>query len=161
MRRSQRAYAALAGEARQRAGRRTKPFVERAINANYRLGTRRQCARRWRNTPRATAPTAAMRAEALLQLGLWGKTPQRDRVVGIYRPLAPRDGKPAADALTAVLPKVLGKATGSRAARGARSHRQPAAARTRADAAGDRGQRAGAGSRARRRAQGARHLRRR
>ena len=49
-----------------------------------------------------------MRAEALLQLGLWGESPQRDRIVGIYRPLAARDGEPAAEALTAVLPKVLG-----------------------------------------------------
>jgi quinoprotein glucose dehydrogenase len=43
-----------------------------------------------------------------MQLGLWGKTPARDRVVGIYRPLPARDGKPGAEALSAVLPKVLG-----------------------------------------------------
>src|SRR5262249_4389399 len=46
--------------------------------------------------------------EALQQLGLWGKTPQRDRVVGIYRPMPARDAKPAADALTSVLPKIMG-----------------------------------------------------
>ena len=51
----------------------------------------------------------AMRAEALLQLGLWGKTPQRDRIVGIFGRWLRAMRKPAADALTAVLPKVLGK----------------------------------------------------
>jgi hypothetical protein len=37
-----------------------------------------------------------MRAEALMQLSLWGKVPQRDRVVGIYRPMKER---PATDAV--------------------------------------------------------------
>ena len=31
--------------------------------------------------------TAEMRAEALKQLALWGDVPQRDRVVGIFRPM--------------------------------------------------------------------------
>ena len=83
-------------------------FVERAINANYRLGTPANAQALAQYATR-TAASEGMRAEALLQLGLWGKTPQRDRVVGIYRPLTARDGKPAADALAAVLPKVLGK----------------------------------------------------
>lgn len=82
-------------------------FVERAINAHYRLGTA-QGAQALAQYATRSAATPTMRAEALMQLGLWGKTPQRDRVVGIYRPLPARDGKPAADALTAVLPKVLG-----------------------------------------------------
>ena len=83
-------------------------FVERAINANYRLGAPANAQALAQYATR-TAASDGMRAEAMLQLGLWGKSPQRDRVVGIYRPLAARDGKPAADALAAVLPKVLGK----------------------------------------------------
>ena len=71
-----------------------------------------------------------MRAEALLQLGLWGKTPQRDRVVGIFRPLPARDAKAGANLLMAVLRQGVGQRSGSRAARGARGHRHSAAARS-------------------------------
>jgi quinoprotein glucose dehydrogenase len=85
-----------------------EPFVERAINAHYRLGTAGN-AKTLAQYATRDAASDGMRAEALLQLGLWGKSPQRDRIVGIYRPLAARDAKPAADALTAILPKVLGK----------------------------------------------------
>ena len=57
------AYAALAAKL-DGAPINDEPLVERAINAHYRLG-RPPTPRRWRNTPRATAPTPAMRAEAL------------------------------------------------------------------------------------------------
>jgi putative heme-binding domain-containing protein len=84
-------------------------LVSRAINANFRLGGVEHA--------RALAAYAAngkasadLRAEALTQLGLWGKVPQRDRIVGIYRPLPPRQAKAAADALAAVLPQLLGAA---------------------------------------------------
>jgi len=83
-------------------------FVERAINAHYRLGAAAN-AKTLAQYATRDAASEGMRAESLLQLGLWGKVPQRDRIVGIYRPLAARDAKPAADALAAVLPKVLGK----------------------------------------------------
>jgi quinoprotein glucose dehydrogenase len=83
-------------------------YVTRAINANYRLGAAGNAKALAQYATRGGA-NAGMRAEALLQLGLWGKVAQRDRVVGIYRPLPPRDAKAAAEALTAVLPKVLGK----------------------------------------------------
>jgi len=77
-------------------------LVVRALNANYRLG----------DAPRAQAvanyavndkATPEMRAEALRQLALWGKVPQRDRVVGIYRPMKAR---PADDAVAALTPEV-------------------------------------------------------
>ncbi len=84
-----------------------QPFVVRALNAHYRLGTDANAKALAQYATRNAANTA-MRAEALAQLGSWPKSPQRDRIVGIYRPLAPRDGKVAADALAAVLPKVLG-----------------------------------------------------
>jgi quinoprotein glucose dehydrogenase len=82
-------------------------YVTRAINANYRLGAAGNAKTLAQYATRDGA-NAGMRAEALVQLGLWGKVPQRDRIVGIYRPLSARDAKAAADALTAVLPKVLG-----------------------------------------------------
>jgi quinoprotein glucose dehydrogenase len=86
-----------------------EPFVERAINANYRMGSGDNAL--LLASYAAHAPAAAgMRAEALLQLGLWARTPQRDRIVGIYRPMPPRGGKVAADALSGVLPKLLGSA---------------------------------------------------
>jgi quinoprotein glucose dehydrogenase len=100
------AFAALAGKL-DGAPVNDEAYVERAINANYRIGTARNAQVLAQYATRGAA-SESMRGEALLQLGLWGKTPQRDRIVGIYRPLAARDAKPAADALTAVLPKVLG-----------------------------------------------------
>jgi quinoprotein glucose dehydrogenase len=102
------AYAALA-EKLGSAPVNDEAYVERAINANYRLGTAAN-AKVLAQYATRNAAAEGMRAEALLQLGLWGKTPQRDRIVGIYRPLPQRDGKEGADALTAVLPKVLGNA---------------------------------------------------
>ena len=118
--------------------------------------------RRWRSTPRATPPRTACAPRRCCSSACGAKSPQRDRVVGIYPSAAPRAmRKPRPNALAAVLPKVLGKGPEAGAARGARSHRQPAAARRRADAGRGRRQREGAGSRARRRAQGARRVRRR
>jgi quinoprotein glucose dehydrogenase len=87
-------------------------FVLRALNANFRLaGT---------NNATALAEYAArqdttdpLRAEALAQLGLWADVPQRDRLVGIYRPLPKRDGKVASDALARVVPSLLDKSSES------------------------------------------------
>ena len=84
-------------------------YVERAINANYRLGAPGNAQVLAQYATRNGA-NANMRAEALLQLGLWGKTPQRDRIVGIYRPLPARDRRVGANLLLSVLPKVLGDA---------------------------------------------------
>jgi len=95
------AMAPLAGKLAS-APAKDEALVVRALNANYRLG----------DAPRAQAlanyavnekATPEMRTEALRQLGLWGKAPQRDRVVGIYRPLKER---PADDAVAALAPAV-------------------------------------------------------
>ncbi len=83
--------------------------VSRAINANFRAGGAERAQALAAYAANGSA-TPAMRAEALTQLGLWGDVPARDRVVGIFRPLPKRDGKPAADALAAALPKLLGSA---------------------------------------------------
>jgi quinoprotein glucose dehydrogenase len=100
------AYAALASKLDQ-APVSDEAVVERAINAHFRLGAAKNAQALAQYATRDAA-TPTMRAEALMQLGLWGRTPARDRVVGIYRPLPARDGKVAAEALSAVLPKVLG-----------------------------------------------------
>ena len=102
------AYAALAAKL-DSAPVSDTAFVSRAINAHYRIGND-QGAQALAQYATRDAANADMRAEALLQLGLWGKVPQRDRVVGIYRPLPARDGKAGADALASVLPKVFGNA---------------------------------------------------
>ncbi|HTU64943.1 MAG TPA: HEAT repeat domain-containing protein [Steroidobacteraceae bacterium] len=80
--------------------------VERALNANYRVGGSARAVA-LANYAANDKAEAGMRAEALMQLGLWGKPPARDRIVGVYRPLPARDGKAGADALAAALPKLL------------------------------------------------------
>ena len=99
------AYAPLAGKLAS-APPNDQPVVVRALNANFRLG----------GAPRAKAianyalndqATPEMRAEALKQLGLWGSNFARDRVVGIFRPLDPRDGTDATAALAPLVGKLL------------------------------------------------------
>jgi quinoprotein glucose dehydrogenase len=99
------AYAALAAKLPD-VNPEDEAFVLRAINANFRLAAE--------DNARALAQYATrnnvadrLRAESLVQLGLWAKVPQRDRLVGIYRPLPQRDSKVAADALASVVPSLL------------------------------------------------------
>ncbi len=92
----------------------------RAINANFRLGGAANAAAL---AQYAANPAALQkfRLEALAQLALWPNPPQRDRILGIYRPLAAeapnatattsRDGKPAVDALAPVIPALLDPAS--------------------------------------------------
>jgi quinoprotein glucose dehydrogenase len=101
------AYAALAAKL-DSAPVADEAFVERAINAHYRLATPANAQALAQYATRNGA-SGAMRAEALAQLGLWSKRLQRDRIVGIYRPQPTPGAQAAADALTPVLPKVLGQ----------------------------------------------------
>ena len=80
----------------------------RAINATFRLGTPAHAAALATYAARADAP-AFLRAEALTQLALWPAPPQRDRIVGGYRPFAEktREAAPAPAALAPVLPALL------------------------------------------------------
>ena len=80
----------------------------RAINATFRLGTPAHAAALATYAARADTP-AFLRAEALAQLALWPTPPQRDRIVGVYRPFAEktREAAPAAAALAPVLPALL------------------------------------------------------
>jgi quinoprotein glucose dehydrogenase len=99
-----------------------RPLIRRVLNANFRVGqpehaealaafaadgrarllpspdstsVSKDGARR---EPRPTVIDDA-RAEALLMLGQWATPSPRDKVLGLYRPLEPRDPQPAADAL--------------------------------------------------------------
>jgi len=78
------------------------PVRYRALNANFRLGqpANAQALARFAARADASEPT---RIEALRQLGSWEKPSGRDRVVGVWRPLEPRDAKPAAEALKPAL----------------------------------------------------------
>jgi quinoprotein glucose dehydrogenase len=91
----------------------TQPITDenvmlRVINANFRLGTPAHAAALAAYAARADAP-AFLRAEAVAQLALWPKPPQRDRLVGIYRPLPEktRDATVAVHALTPLLGGLL------------------------------------------------------
>jgi quinoprotein glucose dehydrogenase len=64
-----------------------EPVALRVVNANFRLGQPAHATALAALAARVDAP-AKIRAEAIAQLGLWPKPPQRDRLVGVYRPLA-------------------------------------------------------------------------
>ena len=78
--------------------------MQRALNAHFRLGQTANATALAAFAARADAP-AKLRAEALNQLSLWTKPPQRDRLVGIYRPLA-APSRPRAIAVAALEPVV-------------------------------------------------------
>ncbi|MBL9211840.1 MAG: HEAT repeat domain-containing protein [Opitutaceae bacterium] len=87
----------------------------RVINANFRLGQPANATALAAYAIRAEAP-AKVRAEAIAQLALWPKPPQRDRIVGIFRPVAAtgstgmaatRDRATAVNALQPILGRLL------------------------------------------------------
>ncbi len=71
----------------------------RVLNAQFRSGAPANAAALAAFAAR-TDVADELRAEALTHLANWGKPPPRDRVVGVYRPLPPRDPAAAATALT-------------------------------------------------------------
>ena len=97
------------------------PLIRRVLNANFRVGTPENAEALAAFAANATArllPTSnpadsskdeaqadlrptirEARAEALLMLGQWAHPSPRDKVLGLYRPLAARDPQPASDAL--------------------------------------------------------------
>jgi quinoprotein glucose dehydrogenase len=66
----------------------------RAVNAAFRLGRAAELVA----FAKTQAPQGARR-EALQVLGLWGRPPNRDRLMGLWRPIPPRDPGEVADAL--------------------------------------------------------------
>jgi len=91
-----------------------EPLAFRAINAHFRLGQVENAAAIAAYAARSDAPANA-RAEAIAQLANWPKPLQRDRLVGIYRPLAEktRDRAVAVQALERVVPALLAPGTPS------------------------------------------------
>jgi quinoprotein glucose dehydrogenase len=84
----------------------SEPLLRRVVNANFRLGTA--------NSASALAAFAAdssklnsARVEALLSLEDWEKPKGRDRITGLWRPLAVRPAESAADELRPILPQLL------------------------------------------------------
>lgn len=78
----------------------------RAINANFRMGgdTNAQALAEFaasKETP------GNLRADALSALGDWSKPPGRDRIMGLWRPLPPRNGEAARAAIAKYLPDLL------------------------------------------------------
>ncbi|MBI4626036.1 MAG: HEAT repeat domain-containing protein, partial [Verrucomicrobia bacterium] len=99
-----------------------EPVLFRVLNAHFRLGQPANAAALAKFAARADAP-ARLRAEALAQLALWPKPPQRDRLVGVFRPLGlslsnglaekTRDRAVAVRALEPVIPSLLAANTPS------------------------------------------------
>lgn len=81
-------------------------ILTRAINANFRLGEPANAIRLTAFATRTDAPETA-RVEALNALAAWKNPPARDRVVGLWRPLEPRDPSAAREALTAEAENIL------------------------------------------------------
>ncbi|MEO7599557.1 MAG: HEAT repeat domain-containing protein [Opitutus sp.] len=82
--------------------------VIRVLNARFRLGRNEDAAALAAYAANADAPEK-LRAEAITQLATWPKPPARDRVVGVFRPLAnsTRDVTVPRSAIAAALPKLL------------------------------------------------------
>ncbi len=78
----------------------------RALNAHFRIGGDRNAEALAHFAADSTAP-AKMRGEAITHLSHWGHPPARDRIVGNYRPLGPRDDTVAMNALRPMLPALL------------------------------------------------------
>ena len=82
-----------------------EPIMLRALNATFRLGGDAQAAALVDFAARDGNPT--LRAEALALLALWHQPPARDRIVGIYRPLAEKT-RPTEAVAAALQPKLAG-----------------------------------------------------
>jgi len=93
--------------ARQSAATETTFFtLRRALNASFRIGQPSNAQALAEFAARSGSPEP-LRIEALELLSLWPKPPGRDHFMGLWRPLPPRDGKPAADALRPVIASLL------------------------------------------------------
>jgi quinoprotein glucose dehydrogenase len=86
------------------------PISRRVLNAHFRLGTDTNAIALSRFATN-TAMAEPLRVEALELLGLWSNPPLRDRMVGLYRPIAQRGNEAAAQALTSVFPTLVQSGT--------------------------------------------------
>ena len=74
------------------------PTLRRVINANFRLGTGQQAQLLTAFVLNETMPVS-IRSEGLQLLGEWGDPSPRDKVTGLYRPVAKRSSESAINAL--------------------------------------------------------------
>ena len=79
----------------------------RVINANFRVGKPANAVA-LANYAAQTGATDKVRIEALYALETWASPSPRDRLTGLWVPLASRDGKEAADALRPDVKQILG-----------------------------------------------------
>jgi quinoprotein glucose dehydrogenase len=80
--------------------------LRRVLNANFRLGQPANALALARFAARDNSPEP-LRIEALELLSQWPEPPARDHIMGLYRPLPPRDGQPAINALRPVASGLL------------------------------------------------------
>ena len=86
-------------------------FTRRALNAAYRLGGETEA----RNVAAASVDSRlpeSLRREAVDLLAGWAKPSPRDRILGMWRPLEPRDSAPASKAFGEVAERLLTGTTG-------------------------------------------------
>ena len=81
-------------------------LLRRVLNANFRLGKPHNAKSLAKFAAQPERPTA-MQVEALDMLENWKEPSNRDRVLGMWRPLTERSEKTAAEALTSQLAAVL------------------------------------------------------
>lgn len=86
------------------------PLQHRIINARHRLGRTKDAVALAKFAAKTTVP-ANLREEALTQLASWPEPFQRDRLVGVYRPLPAREAGPAIKALEKQLSSLLADST--------------------------------------------------
>lgn len=90
----------------ERPGLSSDPLLRRALNANFRLGDDDRAAAVAQFAVREAAPEE-MRREAIRMLGDWAEPSNRDRVLGMWRPLSARPASQAKAAVESVLPKLV------------------------------------------------------
>ncbi|HRE81656.1 MAG TPA: HEAT repeat domain-containing protein [Opitutaceae bacterium] len=78
----------------------------RVLNAHFRIGKPQNALALAAFALRTDAPER-LRVEALAHLTAWATPPARDRILGIYRPLSPREAAPAAEALAPQASRLL------------------------------------------------------
>jgi quinoprotein glucose dehydrogenase len=78
------------------------PLLYRVLNANFRLGEKKNAEALAAFAARSDVP-AALRLEALKELGQWDRPSGRDRLIGVWRPLGPRSAETAKEALKPAL----------------------------------------------------------
>src|SRR5690606_16573082 len=85
---------------------------QRALNARFRNGKPSDAKALASYATRAESPET-LRIESIRYLASWGAPHDRDRVLGVYRPLGERDAAPAAKALADVTETLFASAPGA------------------------------------------------